>query len=199
MIAIIDVSGTNLSSLSNAIKRLGFEVILTHNKEEILNASHVILPGVGTAAYGMNALRAYDLVELIRSLTQPLLGICLGMQLLLDRSEEGDVACLGLIPGIAEQLTPQEHHPIPHIGWNKLLWTKDTALQDSLSEEHVYFVHSFALKSSPYTLAQCQYSETFSAIINKGNFFGMQFHPEKSATLGLKLLSNFLAMETSSC
>lgn len=199
MIAIIDVSGTNLSSLSNAIKSLGFKTILTHDKEEILNASHVILPGVGTAAYGMDALRAYDLVEPIRSLTQPLLGICLGMQLLLDASEEGDVACLGLIPGVAEQLKPQEHYPVPHMGWNKLLWTKESVLQDSLSAEHVYFVHSFALKSNPYTVAQCQYNETFSAIINKDNFFGMQFHPEKSAALGLKILSNFLSMETCPC
>ncbi len=200
MIAIIDVSGTNLSSLTNAFNRLGYESVLTHDKQEILKASHVILPGVGTASYGMDALETYDLVDLIRSLTQPLLGICLGMQLLLESSEEGNVACLGLIPGIAEQLLPQKNYPVPHMGWNTLRWTTNSPLQQDLSEEdYVYFVHSFALKNSPYAIAQCDYRESFAAVINKDNIFGMQFHPEKSADLGLKLLSNFLSLETSPC
>ena len=200
MIAIIDVSGTNLSSLCNAISSLGFEAILTHDEQEIRKASHVILPGVGTASYGMNALKAYGLVEVIRGLSQPILGICLGMQLLLESSEEGDVPCLGLIPGIAKQLIPQENYPVPHMGWNKLLWAKPSPLQDDLyKEDYVYFVHSFALKNSPYAVAQCNYNESFVAIINKDNIFGMQFHPEKSAHTGLKLLANFLSLENNEC
>lgn len=197
MIAIIDVSGNNLASLANAISRLGYEYIFTHDPQKIRKASHVILPGVGTAIQGMSALRNYGLVPLLSSLTQPILGICLGMQLLLQYSEEsGGVDCLGLIPGSAELLAKHNDYPTPHMGWNKLQWVKHSPLQqNSESENYVYFVHSYALKKSQYTVAHCHYNEAFSAIINKDNIYGMQFHPEKSADTGMMLLNNFLALE----
>lgn len=192
MIAIIDVSGTNLTSLGNALKRLGFNYQFTHNSQEISRASHVILPGVGTATYGMNALHQHKLIDVITSLEQPILGICLGMQLLLESSEEGDVCCLGLIPGKAARLCPQKGYPVPHIGWNQLQWCQNTSLQNGLNEkEYVYFVHSYALKETEYALAYCIYNEKFAAIIRKNNIWGMQFHPEKSAEIGMMLLNNF--------
>jgi glutamine amidotransferase len=193
MIAIIDVSGTNLTSLANAVQRLGFSYQLTHDVQQIRSASHVILPGVGTAAYGMNALRQYGLIDVITSLEQPLLGICLGMQLLLEQSEEGNVACLGLIPGKAQRIPHKDGYPIPHMGWNKLQWCKDTPLQLELNApNYVYFVHSYALYDTEYALAYCEYNQPFSAIIQKNTIWGMQFHPEKSAEIGLALINNFL-------
>ncbi|PWY55601.1 imidazole glycerol phosphate synthase subunit HisH [Legionella qingyii] len=192
MIAIIDVSGTNLTSLANALKRLGFDYQLTHDAKVINKASHVILPGVGTAAYGMNALRQYDLIDVITSLEQPLLGICLGMQLLFEHSEENNVRCLGIVPGTIQRLPRQENYPVPHMGWNQLQWCTETFLQQGLIEQdYVYFVHSYALGESKYALAYCEYSEPFTAIIQKNNIWGMQFHPEKSAETGMRLLNNF--------
>lgn len=192
MISIIDVSGTNLSSLGNALNRLGFQYQFTHDPGEIRKASHVILPGVGTAAFGMNALQQYALIDVITSLKQPLLGICLGMQLLLDGSEEGEVQCLGLIPGRARRLHQNKDFPVPHMGWNQLHWCKETSLQQGLKEkDYVYFVHSYVLSSTEYALAHCKYSESFAAIIQKDTIWGMQFHPEKSAETGMMLLKNF--------
>lgn len=192
MIAVIDVSGNNLTSLANALKSLGFDYVLTHEAKEIEKASHVILPGVGAAASGMKALREHGLDKVLHRLTQPILGICLGMQLLLEYSEEGNVECLGLIPGTAELLTRKEHFPVPHMGWNQLKWCQNSSLQQGLNNnEYVYFVHSYALKSTQFALASCDYTDEFSAIINKDNIFGMQFHPEKSAETGMLLLKNF--------
>lgn len=193
MIAIIDITGNNLTSLSNAICRLGYPYKLTHKDTDILNAQAVIIPGVGTAASGMKALQAHGLTEVLCELKQPVLGICLGMQLLLERSEEEDIPCLGIIPGYATKLIATNEAPVPHMGWNKLIWSKKSALSSNLtSNDYVYFVHSYALKSPEYALACCQYNEEFTAIVNKDNFFGMQFHPEKSADAGLTLLKNFL-------
>lgn len=192
MIAVIDVSGTNLTSLGNALTRLGLNYQLTHDAKEISKASHVILPGVGTAAYGMNALRQYDLVDVITSLEQPLLGICLGMQLLFESSEEYDVRCLGMLPGKIQRLHQQDGYPVPHMGWNQLQWRTETFLKQGLAEQdYVYFVHSYALGESQYALSYCEYSEPFTAIIQKNNIWGMQFHPEKSAEVGMTLLKNF--------
>ncbi|KTD32081.1 imidazole glycerol phosphate synthase subunit HisH [Legionella moravica] len=196
MIAVIDVCGNNLTSLVNALKRLGVNYQLTHDSKEIQQASHVILPGVGTATYGMNALRDSNLVEVITHLKQPLLGICLGMQLLVECSEEGMIDCLGLIPGQAELLTRTNDCPVPHMGWNQLQWCTDSPLQQGLNQsDYVYFVHSYALKDHNHAVARCNYSEPFTAIVNKNNVYGMQFHPEKSAGVGLTLLKNFLSLE----
>lgn len=196
MIAIIDVTGSNLSSLTNAIKRLGYEYLLTHNKDELSQASHLILPGVGAAPAAMRALKEHQLVESLRQWKKPLLGICLGMQLLFESSEEGEVDCLNLIPGRIKRLPTLAGHPVPHMGWSRLNWAKNTVLSQGLTDQdYVYFVHSYALLESDYRLASCQYSVNFSAIIQHENKIGMQFHPEKSADLGLKLLNNFLNME----
>ncbi len=197
MIAVIDVSGNNLTSLANALRYLGFNYVLTHDAKAIQKASHVILPGVGAAAYGMSTLREHGLDKILASLTQPLLGICLGMQLLLEYSEEGGVDCLGLIPGTAELLTKEDHYPVPHMGWNQLKWSQKSPLQQGINaREYVYFVHSYALKDTQHALATCEYNQEFSAIINKNNIFGMQFHPEKSSETGMVLLNNFLSLES---
>ena len=196
MIAVIDVSGNNLTSLANTLRRLGCQYVLTHDEKVIQKASHIILPGVGSATYGMQALKEHGLDKLLTKLAQPILGICLGMQLLLDYSEEGDVDCLGLIPGSAKLLARQEDFPVPHMGWNQLEWKNNSPLQNGLnSKEYVYFVHSYALKTNEYTVASCNYNQEFSAIINKDNIYGMQFHPEKSAEAGMVLLNNFLTLE----
>ncbi|KTD37777.1 imidazole glycerol phosphate synthase subunit HisH [Legionella oakridgensis] len=193
MIAVIDIVGNNLTSLLNAIKRLGFSPVLTHCENEIKQASHVILPGVGAAAPAMQSLHAHHLVPVLTQLTQPLLGICLGMQLLYEQSDEGHVDCLGLIPGHIQRLSYKEHYPVPHMGWNHLHWHNDSFLKQGISDhEQVYFVHSYAALSNNHALARCQYSHEFTAIVQKNNVFGMQFHPEKSANTGLKLLNNFL-------
>jgi imidazole glycerol-phosphate synthase subunit HisH len=199
MIAVIDVCGNNLSSLANALTRLGYDYQLTHNALDIERASHVIIPGVGSAKMGMRALIENNLVDVIKRVEQPLLGICLGMQLLLDYSEEGDVRCLGLIPGEAKRLPIIENCPIPHMGWNKLLWSKESELKKGLTNnDYVYFVHSYAFFgdfSTNNALACCQYSEKFTAIVQQNNIYGMQFHPEKSAQTGVTLLTNFLQLE----
>ena len=196
MIAIIDVSGNNLTSLTNAVQRLGFDFILTHSAEKIRQASHVILPGVGAAVPAMKALEEAKLVNVLKELTQPLLGICLGMQLLYESSEEGNVNCLGLIPGRIQRLPDREGFPVPHMGWNNLQWCIDSPLQQGLADkDYVYFVHSYAACINEYTLASCQYQNEFTAIVQKDSIYGMQFHPEKSAEPGLQLLKNFLTLE----
>ncbi len=192
MIAIIDVGGNNLASLGNAIARLGYEFTFTHSKQQLLNASQVIFPGVGAAASGMKALHAYNLIDTVRQLKQPLLGICLGMQLLFEHSEEGNVEGLGLLEGSVKQLKFQPGFPVPHMGWNRLQWKTASFLQPEFSDDYVYFVHSYAAPINNNTLAACNYTEEFTAVVQKDNIVGMQFHPEKSAAVGLQLLNNFL-------
>ncbi|KTD19328.1 glutamine amidotransferase [Legionella lansingensis] len=196
MIAVIDVTGNNLTSLTNAISRLGYQYMLTHNAQDLEKASHIILPGVGAAGVAMQALRYHHLTEILPQLSQPILGICLGMQLLLEHSEEDDVDCLKLIPGCAKRLPGKTDYPVPHMGWNRLLWHKASPLAQGLhANDYVYFVHSYALLTTDYALAGCQYSQSFTAIVQYKNIYGMQFHPEKSADVGLKLLNNFLQSE----
>lgn len=197
MIAIIDVTGNNLGSLTNAIKKLGYSYQLTHKADDLVKASHIILPGVGAADVAMKTLKQYSLAEVLSALSQPLLGICLGMQLLMEYSEEGNTPCLNLIPGEVKRLQPQRGQPVPHMGWNNLQWVQSSPLCEGLTEqEYVYFVHSYALLASDYALAGCQYSQAFTAIVQHKNAYGMQFHPEKSAETGLKLLDNFLKLES---
>lgn len=196
MIAIIDVCGNNLTSLTNALQTLGHDYCLTHDKHTIRNARYVILPGVGHARAAMQELIRYELPELIQELTQPVLGICLGMQLLFEFTEEGETPALGIIPGQVKALKSSRGYPVPHMGWNQLSWNNDSPLRQGLAEKtHVYFVHSYAMPPQEYTIAVTDYDKTFTAIIQRNNFYGMQFHPEKSAQTGLTLLTNFLQLE----
>ncbi|QRN03641.1 imidazole glycerol phosphate synthase subunit HisH [Legionella sp. MW5194] len=197
MIAVIDATGNNLTSLGNALTRLGYDYRLTHDQAVIADASHVILPGVGAAKAAMQALADKGLIAPLRQLKQPLLGICLGMQLLFEHSEEGDVEGLGVLPGRIKRLPVKDDCPVPHMGWNKLHWCRDTPLATGLTpQDYVYFVHGYALFDSECAAAYCHYSERFTAVVQRGTVFGMQFHPEKSARAGLTLLSNFLQMES---
>jgi glutamine amidotransferase len=190
---IIPSCGSNLASLQFALERLGADVPLTEDPARIRAASHVILPGVGAAAPGMARLAAAGLVDLIPTLTQPVLGICLGMQLLFARSEEEQTRCLGVIDAEVRRLPASSELPVPQMGWNDLQLAGESPLLDAVpSGTYVYFVHSFAAPTGPYTRALATYGVPFSAVIQQGNFFGTQFHPERSSRGGAQILDNFL-------
>lgn len=194
-LAIIDNGGANIASLRFALERLGIAAVLTTDAKVLREATHVLLPGVGAAADCMDRLRAAGLVDTIRALTQPLLGICVGMQLLFEQSAEGNVQCLGLLPGRVKRLDDQSGLTIPHIGWNQLEFVKRTPLLADIEPgAHVYFVHSYCAPVSDATVAQCTYGESFSAIVQRDNVYGAQFHPERSARAGSVLLRNFLRL-----
>lgn len=192
MIVVISATGSNIRSVSNALQRLEQPFIISNDKTEILNASRVILPGVGTARMGMNNLIDCGLVDVIKNITVPVLGICLGMQLLYEYSHESNIAGIGVIPGEIQALSLPNDLVRPHMGWNKLIWQSDTPLNtEVISEPYVYFVHGYAAMVDQHTLASCNYGGEFSAMVNKENFYGMQFHPEKSSMIGMQLLKNF--------
>ena len=194
-LAIIDSGGANIASLQFAVQRIGIESDLTTDPERLKAASHVLLPGVGAAADCMARLQSAGLVNTIRELKQPLLGICVGMQLLFESSEEGDVGCLGMLPGRVRRFSDRTGLPVPHMGWNQLEFDKRSPLlQDIAHGDYVYFVHSFAAPVSDLTLARTQYGEEFSAVVQRGNIYGAQFHPERSARVGAQLLKNFLQL-----
>jgi glutamine amidotransferase len=194
-LAIIDSGGANIASLRFAIERLGAPSELTTNPATVRAASHVILPGVGAAADCMTRLGSAGLVETIRQLRQPLLGICVGMQLLFESSEEGAVPCLGLLPGRVRRFADRTDLPVPHVGWNQLEFRRDSALLHGVAPlAHVYFVHSYAAPVSDHTIATTSYGETFSAIVQRDNIYGAQFHPERSARVGSLVLRNFLQL-----
>jgi glutamine amidotransferase len=190
---IIPSCGSNLASLQFALERLGAHVPLTEDPARIRAASHVILPGVGAAAPGMARLAAAGLVELIPTLTQPVLGICLGMQLLFARSEEEDTACLGVIDAEVMRLPPSPDLPVPQMGWNQLeVVSVSPLLEDIPSGSYAYFVHSYAVPPGEYTRALTVYGRPFSSVIEQRNFYGTQFHPERSSRVGAQILDNFL-------
>lgn len=194
-VAIIDSGGANIASLQLAMDRLDVPAELTTDPVRLRRASHVILPGVGAAADCMNRLKQADLPDVIRELRQPLLGICVGMQLLFDSSEEGDVECLGLLPGRVRRLPNREDLPVPHMGWNQLEFSARTPLlNDIRTGDYVYFVHSFAAPVNELTLATTRYGDAFAAIVQRGNVYGAQFHPERSARVGSQLLRNFVQL-----
>ena len=156
----------------------------------------MIFPGVGHAGAAMDALRGKGLVATIRSLQQPVLGICVGMQLLAERSTEGDTACLGLVPGEVTKFDPSLEHKVPHMGWNQLKRIATDPLMDNIQEDsYVYFVHSYYLPDTTYAIATCEYQRSFAAAIKKDNFWGVQFHPEKSGEVGAQIIKNFLEEE----
>ena len=198
MIAIIDSGGANIASVTFALERCGATATLTTDAEMIASADKVILPGVGAAPVAMAQLQKAGLVDCIRGLTQPVLGICLGMQLLFERSEEGDTALLGLIPGTVGAFQPAPGLSIPHMGWNRLLPTAGAAANPLLrgidDGAHVYFVHSYFAPVSGDTVAACRYGADFTALVAHGNFMGAQFHPERSGPIGARILQNFLEL-----
>lgn len=213
-VVLIDAGGANLGSVRYALERLGTQVQVTSRAADIASAERVILPGVGAAAGGMARLRELGLVEVLRDLQQPLLGICLGMQLLYDSSEEGEVECLGLIPGRIAKLTPDNlvrsqtagNGPginsrvatttrVPHMGWNRLQTRREDPLLAGIDDgAQVYFVHSYAAPLGNVTLASSRNGREFSAVVRSDNHYGVQFHPERSAAVGARLLANFLSV-----
>jgi glutamine amidotransferase len=194
-VVIIASGGANIASLQFALQRLEVGSELTADPVRIRAASHVILPGVGAAADAMSRLRELRLDTVIPALRQPVLGICLGMQLLYEASDEGQVTCLGIIPGRATRFTQTASRPVPHMGWNTLDLDRPSSLLEGFAAgDYAYFVHSYALPLSIATVASTCYGESFSACVEWRNFFGAQFHPERSSKVGAKLLHNFLAL-----
>ena len=194
-VVLVDAGGTNIGSVRYALERLGVDAQISDDAERICRASHVILPGVGAAGPGMARLHGSGLVELIRQLEQPVLGVCLGMQLLFEHSEEGDTPCLGVIPGQVRRIEAGAGRRVPHMGWNALRRVREDHLLDGIGDEgFVYFVHSYAVPSGESTVASVDYGSPLSAIVRHRNFCGMQFHPERSAAVGALLLRNFLSL-----
>lgn len=194
-VAIVDNGGANIASVKFALDRLGVESILSADAERLRAAAHVILPGVGAAKDAMQRLHALGLVDVIRGLTRPVLGICLGMQLLFESSAEGDTDGLGILPGRVTKLTARFDHPVPHMGWNQLQDRRSSPLLEGIGlKDYVYFVHSYAAPVNSATIASCEYGDRFAAVVQRDNFFGTQFHPERSAQVGSTLLSNFVRL-----
>jgi glutamine amidotransferase len=191
-IAVVNSGGANISSVLHALRRLGAEPEFTDDAAAIRSASRVILPGVGAAGRAMQVLSEHGLIDTLRSLTQPVLGICLGMQLLFESSEEDNTHLLGIIPGRLKRLKESEGLRVPHMGWNAITNQAADRLTDPLDGKWFYFVHSFAAPVNEWSLSTSTHGSTFSAIVRKGNFYGAQFHPERSAKAGASLLRGFL-------
>ncbi len=194
-VAIIDSGGANLASLRYALDRLGARSVVSSDAGLIAAAPRVLLPGVGAAADAMERLRASGLDRLIPQLRVPVLGICLGMQLLFDHSDEGDTACLGIIGGRIERMRAAPGLPVPHMGWNSLMPKIEDALLAGVEpNDRYYFVHGFAAGLCQGTLASVQYGDELCAVVRRDNFRGVQFHPERSSAAGARILRNFLAL-----
>jgi glutamine amidotransferase len=192
---IIDSGGANLASLQFALERLDARTIVSDNPRDIINAPRVILPGVGSALDAMKRLRTSGVAEVFPKLTQPVLGICLGMQLLFAHSEEGPTDCLGVVPDTVRRLKAEPGRPVPHMGWNQLTALQaDPLLEDIANNDYVYFVHSYAAPVSDITLATTDYGSHVSAVVRRDNFWGTQFHPERSGATGSRILANFLRL-----
>ena len=196
LVAIIKYNAGNIYSVDYALKRLGIEPVITADKEILLKADKIIFPGQGEAGTTMQYLKEHRLDELIKSLKQPVLGICIGMQLLCRYSEEGNTDCLGVFDVPVLKFQPQrQEDKVPHIGWNNLSNLK-TDLYKGISEgDFVYFVHSYYVPENEYTVAATDYIQKFSASMHKDNFYATQFHPEKSGTVGERILHNFLQIK----
>jgi imidazole glycerol-phosphate synthase subunit HisH len=194
-VVIIDSGGANLASLQFALERLGARSAVSADPATIAAAPRVLLPGVGSAGEAMRRLCAAGVDRVLPTLRQPVLGICLGMQLLFERSAEGPTDTLGLFAGSVGRLVPAPGRPVPHMGWNTLeLRRADPLLEGIAAGEHFYFVHSFAAQPSPTTIATADYGDALVAVAGRDNFRGVQFHPERSGAAGARLLANFLRL-----
>ncbi len=192
-VALIDAGGANIGSVRYALQRLGVEAMLTGDAQVIRDADRVILPGVGTAAQVMQRLQEQDLVEVLRTLDKPLLGVCVGMQVLFDHSDEDDTPCLGLLPGRVAKLPSGAGLRVPHMGWNTLQSRRASPLIEGIgADSYAYFVHSYAAPVTDACLASSAHGVAFAAVVQRGNIAGAQFHPERSAAVGARLLANFL-------
>ncbi len=194
-LAIVDAGGANIGSLRGALSRLGVEASLTADPATIRAADKLILPGVGAAGAAMTRLREMNLINVLRAATQPLLGICLGMQLLCEHSQEDDTECLGLVPAPVKRLARKPGLRVPHMGWNRVTATAAHPLVADLGpDEYVYFVHGYAVPVHGCTLAVAEHGGPFSAVIGTDRHFGMQFHPERSGAAGANWLKRFLEL-----
>ena len=192
-VAIVDSGGANIASLLFAFERLGVDAALTTDASVIMSAKRVVLPGVGAARDAMQRLRDAALIDVIRELNQPVLGICLGMQLLCDASEEDDVECLGIIPGVARKLEVSEDCAVPNMGWCATQRSASHSILDGIDDgSWFYYLHSFALPVSRATIATACHTHEFSAMVCKDNFVAAQFHPERSSRAGARLQQNIM-------
>lgn len=189
-LVILDAGCGNIGSVGIAFDRFGICANVTGDAEEIAAADKVILPGVGAAGFAMEQIRARGLADTLRSLTQPVLGICLGMQLFFDRSEEEDTQCLGIIPGAVRKLPAAPGMPVPHMGWSKLSVGDESI--GLATGDYVYFAHSYACDDGPHSVASARYGRPIPAVVRHGNYFGAQFHPERSGEAGSRFLKAFL-------
>lgn len=194
MIAIIDYKMGNLRSVENALKRLGAEFCVTADPVVIRSADRVLLPGVGNAAEAMENLRKAGLVEVIRSLRRPVLGICVGMQVMCRHSEEGDVECLNIFDARVKRFVPAPDVKVPHMGWNRIGNLESKLFKGLDRGSYVYFVHSYYPELCPDTIATSHHGVMFSAALKYENFYGTQFHPEKSGDVGERIIENFLKL-----
>lgn len=193
-IAIIDYNAGNVQSVLFAMERLGIEAVLTEQPEVIRSADKVIFPGVGEASTTMQYLKDRKLDQVIKSLKQPVLGICLGMQLLCEYSEENDTPCLGLIPQKVVRFQPQKGEKVPHMGWNSIRSLGNGLFTPDQEGDYVYFVHSYYAEIGPFTIATTDHIVPFSSAVQKDNFYATQFHPEKSGKVGERILQHFLKL-----
>jgi len=192
-VAIVRYNGGNTVSVTNALSRLGAEVVITDSPEKLAGADKVIFPGVGEASTAMESLRASRVDRVIPELRQPVLGICLGMQLMCERSEENDTKCLGIIAQSVRRFAG-EGLKVPHVGWNTITATTSPLFNGVEDGEYMYFVHSYFVELGGSTVATSEYAGEFSSAVASGNFFGVQFHPERSGSAGARVLQNFLSL-----
>ncbi|HLW29485.1 MAG TPA: imidazole glycerol phosphate synthase subunit HisH [Brumimicrobium sp.] len=192
MIAIVKYNAGNIQSVQNALTNLGYESVITDDKATLRTADKVIFPGVGEASSAMKYLQEKKLDAIIKSLKQPVLGICLGLQLMSQSSEEGEVKCLGIFDTAVKRFPPKEK--VPHMGWNNFEQLKGPLFENIKLKDDVYYVHSYYAEISEETIAICDYINPFSSALQKDNFYATQFHPEKSADVGMRILKNFLKL-----